>query len=53
MRFKLSFLLTLIAAMCALTPEVAHAYIGPGAGMSAIGAFLALLAGRGIPTRFL
>lgn len=34
----------LIAALLCLFPQPAMAYIGPGAGLSAIGAFLAILA---------
>ena len=30
--------------LAALTPALAHAYIGPGAGISAIGSLLALIA---------
>ena len=32
------------AALVALGPTVAHAYVGPGAGLTAIGTVLALLA---------
>lgn len=35
------------------TPDAAHAYIGPGAGLSLIGAFLALLATLGTVLLFL
>jgi hypothetical protein len=37
-------LLPTLAAIAALGPSVAHAYIGPGAGLTAIGTVLALLA---------
>jgi hypothetical protein len=37
-------LLPTLAAVTALGPSVAHAYIGPGAGLTAIGTVLALLA---------
>ncbi|MEX0727696.1 MAG: hypothetical protein WEB58_00510 [Planctomycetaceae bacterium] len=35
----------LIGLLVSLTPQPAWAYIGPGTGLSAIGAFLAVLAG--------
>lgn len=35
----------LVLMLIALTPQPAWAYIGPGTGLSAIGAFLALVAG--------
>ena len=35
----------LICAIASLVPSAAHAYIGPGAGVSAIGAVLALIGG--------
>jgi hypothetical protein len=37
-------LLPAIAAVAAFGPSVAHAYVGPGAGLTAIGTVLALLA---------
>lgn len=37
-------LLTVLTAIAVLAPGLAQAYIGPGAGISAIGAALALLA---------
>lgn len=40
---RLAFVPALVLAL-ALTPSLAQAYIGPGAGVSAIGAALALLA---------
>lgn len=40
---RLAFAPALVLAL-ALTPSLAQAYIGPGAGVSAIGAALALLA---------
>lgn len=40
----LKFIIPLVvAAMC--LPQIAFAYVGPGSGLSAIGAFLALVAG--------
>ena len=33
-----------LAALCLLAPSVAHAYVGPGAGISAVGSLLALVA---------
>lgn len=35
----------LIVMLISLFPQSAQAYVGPGAGLSAIGAFLAVLAG--------
>ena len=35
---------TIMFCIAWLTPKVAHAYIGPGAGISAIGSLLALIA---------
>ena len=43
LRWKPSFIAVL--AICAMTPIEAHAYVGPGAGISAIGSLIALLAG--------
>ena len=40
---RLAFIPALVLAL-ALTPSLAQAYIGPGAGVSAIGAAMALLA---------
>ncbi len=34
----------ILAALAALTPEIAQAYVGPGAGLTAIGTVLALIA---------
>ena len=41
--WKLSYIAVLV--ICAVAPNEAHAYIGPGAGISAIGSLIALLAG--------
>ena len=35
----------LLVALAALTPELANAYVGPGAGLSAIGSSIALIFG--------
>jgi len=42
---QLSAYVTLIIFMVSLLPEPAMAYIGPGAGLTAIGAFLAVVVG--------
>jgi hypothetical protein len=34
---------SLVALYVSITPGIAHAYIGPGGGVSAVGAFIALL----------
>ncbi len=41
--FVTSFVIVLIGYVC--LPQTASAYVGPGTGLSAIGAFLALVAG--------
>ena len=43
----------LIFAMAALTPTLAQAYIGPGAGLSLLGAFWALVAAVGTMLLFI
>lgn len=43
---KLSLrVLILVVLLIGFMPEFAHAYVGPGTGLSAIGSFLALLGG--------
>lgn len=37
-----------LAAAAVLSPEFAHAYVGPGAGLTAIGTVLALFAAVGL-----
>lgn len=45
MKMHRSILAPLVAAWtCLIMPAAAHAYIGPGAGLSAIGSLLALIA---------
>ena len=44
MRLRLTFPFFLVMAGSILMPAASHAYIGPGAGLSAIGSLLALLA---------
>ena len=41
---RISIVLAATTATLAVSPGVAHAYIGPGAGISAIGAVVAFLA---------
>jgi hypothetical protein len=42
---RLSWLpMVLLVALAALGPSAAHAYVGPGAGLTAIGTILALMA---------
>lgn len=36
-------LIPVIIACCSFQPAIAHAYVGPGTGLSAIGSFLALI----------
>lgn len=46
MKFRLSdFYLTMTALAASAMPSVVFAYVGPGAGITAIGSLLALLAG--------
>lgn len=44
-RFQLLKYAVIFISMAYLFPEPAMAYVGPGAGLSAIGVFLALVAG--------
>ena len=40
---RISYCVALVCAALLLMPSVAHAYIGPGVGISAIGSFFALV----------
>jgi len=42
--FAIAVLRTLVFCLAWLAPDSAHAYIGPGAGISAIGSLLTLIA---------
>lgn len=41
--FRISLTALLVPVLAGIAPEAAHAYIGPGAGISAIGTVVALI----------
>lgn len=42
-KFEYIYIFTLAILTLALSPHLAHAYVGPGAGLTAIGSFIALV----------